>query len=186
MGDAWRGLSLPGALPSTSLHRSHTARCLSFPYGAARGGRRIRVSWMSPARISQPELGASHRCCRPGHAWHLPLPTHHGGKCPKTVQGGSGPLILPPPASQHCQCPCDPKSTPNPFGHSMSITLSAGSGRCSTCRVVVPRSIPGPMVPPWMQAPGQAGDGRARPGCCGDVPAPLLTSNGGKSRPQSK
>lgn len=59
-------LHLPGALPSTSLHRSRTACCLSFPYGAARGGRRSRVSWMSPARISQLGLGASHRCCRPG------------------------------------------------------------------------------------------------------------------------
>lgn len=109
-----------------------------------------------------------------------------GENAPKLSGGGSGPLILPPPASQHCRCPYDPKSTPNPFGHGMSIALSPGSGRCSTYRVVVPRSPPGPTVPPWMQAPGQASDGRARPGCCGDVPAPLLTSDGGKSRPQSK
>lgn len=59
-------LHVPGALPCTSLHWSRTARCLSFPYGAARGGRRSRVSWMSPARILQLELGASHQHCRPG------------------------------------------------------------------------------------------------------------------------
>lgn len=204
-------LHLPGVLPSTSLHRSRTSSCLGFPHfpqflpiqsadGAARGGRRSRVSRMSQARISQPGLGASCRRCGPGlgtgrsracaTARLAPAAANPPwGKMPQNGPGRGQDL-----SSCHPRHPsaagahATPKSTPSPFGHGMSVAPSAGSGRCgsrggSWCHAAPP---PSPTVPPWMQAPGQAGDGGARPGCCGDVPAPLLTSDGGKSCPQSK
>lgn len=99
----------PGELDEPSQDLTTGAGSIP-PVLQARAGREVQP------HVCQGTLGTCH--CQPTM----------GENAPKLSRGGSGPLILPPPASQHCQCPRDPKSTPNPFGHGMSIALSAGSG----------------------------------------------------------